>query len=118
MSEETVESLASRVIAFVAREAGVPKESITLRTTLLGDLGIAGVDGEDILAKFADEFHVDVSRVELGQYFGDEASGCPLGCLLTLFELARTRDVHRAGGVHPISVANLVKAAQKGVWFE
>lgn len=75
-------------------------------------------DVRGIVSKFADEFHVDVSRVELRQYFGDEASGSPFGCLLTLFELARTRDLHRAGGVRPITLANLVEAAHKREWFE
>ncbi len=48
------------------------KKKITRDTTLVQDLKIDGDDSEEFLLAFSKEFSVDVSKLPLEEYFGDE----------------------------------------------
>ena len=58
------------VIEFVARQAGTVAERLTLETELNNDIGIAGLDGCDLMTVFQEEFGVD---------FGEQALMPPAG---------------------------------------
>jgi hypothetical protein len=94
----------------------VDKARLRLDTTLLGDLGIDGDDGLELMADFGRKFNVDLMQFEPSKHFGPEG-----GCFppLALYVLLRTwvmGDPHEAVGLLPISIRDLVRAAEAGKW--
>ena len=57
-----------RIVALVADEVGVPRGRVRWSTTLFGDLGVDGIDAEDLIERFAAEFHVDLSEYDHRRY--------------------------------------------------
>jgi hypothetical protein len=111
----TAESLPEQVIAFVAAQSGVNQNDLRGTTTLLSDLGIDGDDADDFFTAFAATFIVDLSCLSLSAHFGPEGLpfSWPLHWLRYLF--ARGTPEQKAG-LAPITVADLIKAAQLGRW--
>jgi hypothetical protein len=113
----------SAVLEFVIRTRGARRNRLTLDTTLLGDLGVDGDDADDFFVKFAEEFHVSLSALNLSKHFGGE--GCfpwqiPLFLFRALAELlgpfiSRKTPEERAGLV-PVTIRDLVAAAKTGKW--
>lgn len=66
-----------RVEAFVRERLGEPAEGLTPETRLAQDLGLFGQTGTDFMVAFSEEFGVDLSGFDLGEYFG--AGGEDLG---------------------------------------
>lgn len=110
--------LQERIKASVAEQTIVEADHITLDTTLFGDLGVAGDDGLELMAAFGQEFGVDLSEFNADRHFGPEAPGC-LAFLFPYYWLrALFYEAHKAAGVVPISIADLVEAARQGKWRE
>jgi hypothetical protein len=68
MSDEILDKI-NRFIIANRWEYNFP---LTRETQLQRDLKIWGDDADEILIKFSEEFHVDVSQFPLGKYFEDE----------------------------------------------
>ena len=108
--------LVARVRTFVAGQAAVRPDRVRPETTLFGDLGVDGDDGSDLMAEFANEFQVDISGFDHAKHFGPEASGCFPPTALFSFLFRPGRDPHHAAGKVPITIRDLVEAAERGQW--
>lgn len=100
---------------FVAAFTGASAAQIDARTTLFGDLGINGDDGDELLACFGERFNVDMSAFEQCKHFGSEGFW-PWAPLHWLLLRLRKGTPEQKSGRMAISVADLVHAAEKGVW--
>jgi len=61
LSRIVYDELTQRVLDFVMREAPVVPEQVTPSLDIIGDTGIWGVDVDDLVMDFGQEFGVDVS---------------------------------------------------------
>jgi hypothetical protein len=109
-----------RVRGLVSGYTGVPEAEITLETRLVEDIGLDGDTGHEFLESFADEFGVDMSRMDPFNYFDDEpplywfSSAIPI---LALLSPAFRRYVrHATRGRRAVTVRSLVASARAGVW--
>ena len=116
MLSERMDSLESRIIKFVAEFTGADSP-VTLSTTLLGDLGVAGDDGDELLAAFGEQFGVDMSRCDPQGYFGTEGLPPWFPIVWLLYFLRRGSPEQRAR-LMPIRVSDLVSSARSGAWVE
>lgn len=99
----------------VSEFTGAPPETLTPETTLFYDLGIDGDDAIEFFDEFRKSFGVDLTEFKIESHFGPEASG-PISSMVTWFRGWWIGDHHRAAGVVPISLHNLVLTAQAGRW--
>ena len=113
------DAIQDQVIALVADFTHVRAERITPRTTLFGDLGIDGDDGDEILGRFSKRFGVDTGTIQ-PVHFGCEGivPWAPLMWIhqawLGMKEKGSTPE-SRAGLV-PITVQDLIDSAQAKRW--
>lgn len=105
----------AEVIEFVASYLGVPASSISGDSTLLGDLGIDGDDGDEFLAAFGTRFCVDLSEFDHSEYFGPEGfyPWAPFNVWVQCF---RTGSPEAKAGVTPIMISDLMRAVAAGRW--
>jgi len=105
----------NRVKELLVESVGVSEHEVSPEATLFGDLGIDGDDAYDLFVDFAERFAVDMTGFVLSRHFGPEAGGNPV---TALYIMARTLlyGPHRAAGVVPVKVADLVEAAERGKW--
>ncbi len=104
MKSETYES----VIYLIAELAGVSPSRITSSTRIREDLGVDGDDASEFMKAFAIRFQVDLAAFQLARHFGPEGSWSPIYALYCLFT--------GKGRTEPITVAQLVEAAERGIW--
>jgi acyl carrier protein len=111
MNSEIDQVLYERVVQLVATELNYNKKNLRPESRLYHDLGCTGLDGEELLKAFRDEFCVDISNFVFDRHFGPE---CPPGlfdlftwCWCLLFQ----RDQIRSTMV-PITVLDLYEAAK------
>lgn len=108
-------SLHDRILGFVASECGVNADRLSPATTLLGDLGIDGDDGWELLERFSQEFGVDLGSCDPSRYFGPE--GWSLWTPLAWLAIALRRGTpEERGGLTAISIADLTRSAESGFW--
>ena len=105
----------SSVREFLSDHVGVGLERIRCSTTLLGDLGVDGDDGYDLLSDFAEQFAVDMTAFEFDRHFAPEGlpPWFPFYWLILLF---RRGTPEQRARLEPISVADLVDAANRRAW--
>ncbi|WZO98796.1 DUF1493 family protein [Isosphaeraceae bacterium EP7] len=112
-------NLEARVKAFVASATMTDPERLTPETTLFGDLGTDGADGWELIEAFGKEFEVDLSRFDASKHFGPEASGNPLAMLHWFIEeFLLRRDPHEVWGLSPITIGDLIEAAERKEWLK
>jgi acyl carrier protein len=104
MKSETLQE----VIVLVAEQTGVSPSCITAATRIGEDLGVDGGDASDLFAAFASRFHVDLAGFEFSRHFGPEAGWNPFCGLYCLFT--------GRGRTEPVTVGQLAKSAERGVW--
>ena len=75
------------VPAYVRELSGVD-EPLTLRTAIEDDLGMIGLDTEELLVGFGKQFRVDLTRFDFTGLISPESTGNPLVALLVLLYLA------------------------------
>ena len=109
--------LTQDVFAMVSEFTGVRSEKLTSTTTLFCDLGIDGDDAIEFFEEFGRTFRVDLTELNIENHFGPEGSN-PFTSTITWVQGWWTVDHHRAAGVVPISLQDLVKAAQAGRWVK
>jgi acyl carrier protein len=105
----------AEITEFIAKFVGVPAERLSASTTLFGDLGVDGQDGSDLLVAFGQRFSVDLSSVDLRRHFGNEWlwPWAPF-CWVVLW--MRTGTPEQKARLSPITIADLVRAAESGRW--
>jgi len=77
------DSIQDRVFDFVAEETNVRRETLTLNTTLSGDIGLDGDDAVKFLEAFRQKFSVDIEDLQLvwDRYFAPEGLTLSTGLL-------------------------------------
>lgn len=103
------------IAEFVASFVGVPSERISLSTTLFGDLGVDGEDGSDLLVAFGEHFNVDLSALDVTKHFGSEGIW-PWAPLYWVVLWLRSGTPEQKARLSPITIADLVRAAESGKW--
>lgn len=110
-----VEEIRDSVFAFVAEQVGVSATKLSDETTLFGDLGVDGDDGVEFLRQFSEHFQVDISSLQVGNYFGPE--GIPLWAPFSWVVLAfRSGSPEERARLKPIAMGLLVRVAYEGCW--
>jgi acyl carrier protein len=102
---------------FVAKRTATQPDRLTLDTTLLGDLGADGADGWELIAAFGEEFGVDLSGFAFARHFCNEGGASPILLLESLVrQFLAKEDPHQIAGVTPITIRDLVEAAETRHW--
>ena len=113
--------LDSNVMNFVAEFTGVRRQRLSPVSTLLGDLGVDGADGWELIEAFGEKFHVDLSSFRADQHFGPE--GLPiytpfLGLWwLVSFPFREKQTPEERSGLRAIRITDLVEAAKGRRWM-
>ena len=108
------------VMDFVADFIGVKRERLTPDLSLLGDLGVDGADGWELIEKFGLKFQVDLSGFRADRHFGPE--GLPIYApfvwlwLLVSLPFRKRRSAEDEAGLKPIRVRDLILAAKNRRW--
>ncbi|MNN75417.1 hypothetical protein D3C81_1917210 [compost metagenome] len=109
-------STAEEVTEFIARFVCTPSKGLSASTTLFGDLGVDGDDADELLAAFGKRFNVDLSTLDVGKHFGSESTW-PWAFFYWLRLWSRPGTPEQKAGLSPISIADLVRAAESGKWM-
>lgn len=100
------EDLYDRIVALIVRKTKHKQEKINSKASLLRSLGVDGMDADDLLAAFRDEFGVDFSNFVFERHFGPEAGFNPFIWLISKFgEPDKLKKI-------PITVMDLYEAAK------
>jgi acyl carrier protein len=115
----TDSAIEEEVIAFVADFTHVRAERITPRTTLFGDLGIDGDDGDEILGRFSERFDVDMTAIQ-PVHFGGEGF-VPWAPLTWIYQVWRAKKEKGStpesrAGLVPITIQDLIESAEAKRW--
>lgn len=102
-----------RLIRLIAKEIGVEPSRLGDEVSLFHDLGVAGLDGYDLLSAIGVEFDIDITQVPWPRYFGEEASYNPVTHLVR----SVTGKPHH-NGIIRLRVSDLKKTVEKGSWEE
>ena len=102
---------------FLAERCGVAPGELTAGTTIFGDLGQDGADGCELIEAFGEKFGVDLTGFDPSMHFGPEAAAFPPLFFIQLFRWLVLRDgPHKIAGVVPITVCDLIDAAESKTW--
>lgn len=112
-------NLEDDVLQFVAEFTGVRRDRLSLASTLMGDLGVAGDDGVHLLEQFGKRFQVDLFLCLPERHFGPEEPASPLSILRWLVGFL-AGDCHKTpeerAELMPIHISDLVVSAGEGRW--
>jgi len=112
LSQEIDQNLYARVIALV--EKYTKQKNLKPETRLFQDLGVDGMDADNLLAKFRDEFNVDFTNFVFDKHFGPEAGWNPfLWLYWMLCEREKLNKNCSAIKVVPITLLDLYQAAKE-----
>ena len=103
----------SRLVALIAAETGVSPARLSDDTALADDLGVAGLDGADLLDAIGREFGIDLSVVDWPEYFGEESAFDPLGAIWRQFVMQRSQIATPA-----LLISDLLRTVEAGEWCE
>ena len=108
------------VMDFVADFTGAKRQRLTPASTLLGDLGVDGADGWELIESFGRAFRVDLSDFRADRHFGPEGSP-PYAPLLwfkwlILWPFQRKQSPEVRAGLTPIRISDLISAAREKKW--
>ncbi|GLU51195.1 DUF1493 family protein [Dyadobacter frigoris] len=94
------------IVVIIRKNRGELNNIITPTTSLQKDLGIDGIDAEEILNEYFSLYNIDISEFHFLDYFGEENFN-PIMVLRSLFSSKKKK---------PITVAHLVTCAIKRKW--
>ena len=113
-------ALDDSVMDFGSEVTGVKRARLTSASTLLGDLGIDGADGWELIESFGQRFQVDLAQFQADRHFGPE--GLPvyapflwLWCLVS-WPFCRGQTPEERAGLKPIQISDLIAAARERRW--
>ena len=96
---------------FLCEQWRMRPERLSPSTRLLHDLGIDGDDAEEVLVAFGERFHVDFSSLAFPKHFGSEFDAGGRWLIRKLFGGDALRFA-------PLTVQDLIDAANQGRWIE
>jgi len=94
---------------FIAEEAGVDENEVTLEARLYDDLGVYGDDATELLINYGKKFNVNVSRFMAADYFKAEGGTNFIDGVIRLF----TGKIP-ASGLKTLTVHHLEKGILAG----
>jgi hypothetical protein len=98
------------VIDWLRSELGLAADRSIKPTTRINlDLGVAGMDGFDLIRAFGERFEVDISTFPVDRYFGSEAGANPISVLWSLGRMLLGKN---ASGLQPLCVSDLMQLAR------
>ncbi len=101
------------ILGLVSIESPNDTELITMESTLLGDLQIDGDDAWEVIEACHHKYKVDFTNFIFQNYFRNEPC---FKSPLYYFRKYKYGDEHIASRKQPLTVAQLVKACEQGVW--
>jgi len=107
--------ISEEVAQFIALERAMPIEKILPKARLYHDLEIYGDDAVEMLDAFSKKFNVDFSEFDFHKYFTGEPS---LATSLILLSEAINRPRGKSVSLLPITVEDLIRAAEVGKWSD
>ena len=103
--------------AFSVAELWDLRTAITERTALAHDFQVAGLDGQEFMAAYAQKFDVNMKDFDWIEYFGPEAGGNPLGPPLYLWQrYIRGIPARDLLDLPELTLGHLVECANEGQW--
>lgn len=100
-----------KVIAFIAKKAGVNKSKISLESRLGSDLGLDGDDALELLEGFGEEFNVSIENIDFEKYFNEEYD---IWGIQNLFNRLFRKDKFIDKRNNEIFVSQLVESLESG----
>ncbi len=112
------DDMEERVRHFVAVFHAASIDRVHADTDLLGDLGVDGDDGRDLLLEFSSRFSVDISEFDISRHFGPEGFPiwAPLAPLVWLVSMILPKSCMKSWTLEPLTVNDLIEAASRGKW--
>jgi hypothetical protein len=113
-------ALDDSVMDFVSVSIGVKRSRLTPASTLLGDLGVDGADGWELIESFGKKFQVDLSGFHADRHFGPE--GLPIYApfvwlwWFVSWPLCRAQTPEDRAGLKSIQISDLIAAARDRRW--
>ena len=108
------------VMDFVSGFTGVKRSRLTSTSTLLGDLGVDGADGWELLESFGKRFQVDLSQFQANRHFGPEDLPIYAPFLwlwwVVRWPFRRGQTPEDRAGLKPIRISDLIAAARDRRW--
>ena len=102
------------ILEFFARVTLIPRQRLDLGSRIVGDLGIAGDDGDDLLKDFEDAFGVPAADFPWKNEFGAEWGLDPISLFLFVRNfLIRSSSLAPR---RPLTISDFVEAALIGKW--
>ena len=114
-------TLDDNITDFVAEFTGVARERLSPDVTLLGDLGVDGADGWELIAAFGQRFEVNLSSFQPERHFGPE--GLPLHaplewlCCLLSWSFRKRQTPEERAGLDAIRISDLMASAREKRWM-
>mgnify|MGYP000359666805 CR=1 FL=1 len=109
MINQDNKKMSDEVIMFLSEFSSVNVDAISLDSDIVRDIHIEGDDAEELLQKFSERFGVDISALNLSDYFAPESSFSPIDYLLSII---LSRKIQRKS----LFVKDLVNAAKVKKW--
>jgi acyl carrier protein len=100
-----------QVRVFLSEQIRVSPQQIEPTTRLLHDLGIDGDDADEVLSDFGKRFGVDFSALAFQRHFGSELG---VGGRWLIRKICGGNAIR----LSPVTVQDLVDAANRGRWIE
>ena len=113
-------ALDDSIMDFVSEVTGVKRGRLTSASTLLGDLGIDGADGWELIESFGKRFQVDLAHFQADRHFGPE--GLPIYApflwlwWLVSWPFCRSQTPEDRARLKPIQISDLIAAARDRRW--
>jgi acyl carrier protein len=109
-TQESDEALFEAIRTLIANHLGVSPERVTMETRLFQDLRVDGLDAEELLVKYKDQFDVNLDAFPYDDYFGPELAFNPIYWLFWwLVDRSKLE-------MKELRVRDLVDAARAGTW--
>ncbi len=104
---------ADPLLDLISDRIGEERSRLADDTLLFHDLGVAGMDGADLLEAIGTQYGLDLSDVDWSRYFGPELSYNPL---YHLWRLIRGRRLDH--DIVPLRISDLRRSIRAGNWQE
>jgi hypothetical protein len=104
----STELLVLKIKSLLAERTGVAEERMTLETRLAEDLHMTGPKAAEFMRAFFAAFGIDDAQFSFARHFpAEQGAGGPIA-----------RLVHGWGRREPVTILDLVRAAETGMWLD
>ncbi|WP_282605016.1 DUF1493 family protein [Pelagibius sp. Alg239-R121] len=101
------------LLELISEELAIKRDRLRDETTLCRELGVAGLDGAELLEAIGKRFGIDVSEVEWWRYFGPEVGYDPIRHLLAVLSSKNLTE-----DIVTLRISDLKRIVAAGKWIE